>query len=309
MQGPWPARQVESEFVLPKGWTQVEVAFDHKTATGWWNADGERVPWRHDTVFTYSQVWLNLDHGFSRHIRAWVRIPFVNARLRNGFGTDTSTFGMGDVLSGVTVQPWLGRPWHIAYQLELKAPSGSEWPNDFIGGPANVGGFLLGTGITNLGFRARHRYTANRWVSAELDIGYVAKLPAVTGYVLEADGFSNGWFDPGDAIEAHAALTTQLLETLALSVHWWLSHRGVYRIGTSGPSTTRVDFTRLEGSSGTFIDASAALDWTWSPHLSFGADARFAVHGENTGLFGHLGLEEFSPQPGFTLGGRAIARW
>jgi hypothetical protein len=310
MQGEWPERQVERPWVLPKGWTQVSLSYDHKIATGQWNAGYTREAWRHNTRWDYGRMWLRLDHGVSRHMRLFVHLPvWVHARLRNDFGTDTSTHGLGDAETGLWVQPWLDQDWHAAYKLFIKAPSGVEWPSDYVGGSDGTSGFILGTGITNVGLSAHHRWAPNRWLKLEVSLGGVVKLPAVTGYVLEDEGFGNGWFDPGDEGWAELGVGIQVTDDVALYGHCDLSARANHRMGVSGPSTVRNLMEPMLGTSGVWIDVEVAGSWEPWPQLEVGASAKANVLGGDTSLLGHLGLEELAPQPGWTLAGSVTGRW
>ena len=309
MQGPWPERQVERNLVLPKGWLEVELASDMKWSTSYWDLPGERVRWDEGTKWTYSRVWLNVTQGFSKRLSLYARIPMVHARLVNPQGADTSTTALGDVHTGVILQPMLHQRGIFALQFDLKAPSGVEWPSDFIGNPANVSSFLTGTGTTNLGVLAHGRYTVQRLVSLTGSIGLIFKLPSVVGYVVESDGFGNGWLDPGDELRFDGAITIQLSEQFAVTTFETISGRGTYRMGTSGSSVVRVDWIDLASSSGIFVNGGLGLSWEPSRHWEVGVTVADALYGTQTRTFSHLGLEEFSPQPGLTWSSKVAARW
>jgi hypothetical protein len=319
MQGAWPARQNERPLTLPKGWTQVTAAYQHKVALHYWDTDGSSTRWRRNTRWDHATASLGLAHGLSRHILLWVDLPvLVHARLRNDFGTDTAVLGFGDARAGLRVQPWHFPTWNVAFEVNLKTPSGSEWPGNYQGGAAGTSTFLLGTGTTNVGAAVYHRFQlGTHVVAADVDLGGAVKLPSVTGYVLEDGGFGNGWLDPGDEFWAHAALAFQL--GLDVQIHGnayvqihgnaWVSHRGPYRIGVSGESAFRTELDRIPNSSGTFFDAGFGASWEPFDELELRANARANLLGADTTLFGHLGLEEFSPQPGWTFGGAVVGRW
>lgn len=309
MRREWPERQIDAAFVLPRGWTEVSLGFDHKVADASWDTNGERDTWEDGTRWRYSRLTVGIDHGFSRHTRIYVRIPWVFATLDPGDGERISTRAIGDVTSGLVVQPWLGRAWDLAFRLEVKAPSGVEWPRGTVEGPDAISGFLTGTGITNLGFHIDQRIRVGPFMAFEGSYGYVVKLPAVVGYVIGADGFGNGWLDPGDELLLHGAAIGQVTDDLALTMEAWISHRGSYRIGTSGSSPFRNALEHIPDSSGTFVDSGLRISWEPIDNIGLELAGRFAMAGRNTDLFGALGLEEFSPQPGWQVGGKVTARW
>ncbi|MFH1465592.1 MAG: hypothetical protein ABIO70_14490 [Pseudomonadota bacterium] len=308
-QGPWVQRQVAREYALPKGWLQIELAADSKLSTAVRDGQGRLVAAEEGTAWHYSRLWLNVDQGFTRRARIYAHIPVVRARLVSAAGADTATTALGDVHTGVWYQPWLEKRGALAFQVDLKAPSGVEWPSDFIGGAANTEGFLTGTGITNLGAFAHGRVRLGEVLALKGDLGWVHKFPAVVGYVLEDGGFGNGWLNPGDELRAGATAEVQLGDAWCLGADGRFSHRGVYAVGVSGEGAARLDLNPIPGSAGYFVDARLGL--TFSPVDNFEAGAGFGMQlmGSDTRLFQALGLEEFSPQPGPTLELSAVVRW
>lgn len=307
--GEWPDRQVERDFALPRGWVQIGLAADTKASTGYRNGAGEVVEWGGDTVWRYSVYQLQFDQGFSQRLRLYAHVPLVNASLRNDQGTDIRTVALGDVHTGFTVQPWLGKPWAVAAQLDLKSPSGLEWPSDFIGGPTNTEGFLTGTGITNLGPALHARYRFGRVAAVQVHGAWVWKFPGVVGYVMEDGGWGLGWMDPGNEIRASGDLTLQLGDDFALGGTGTWSHRGTYAMGTKGPGLALDDLEEIDGSAGDFVDAGGTLSWEPDAHVEVVARVTSQVVGSDTRLFAGLGLEEFSPQPGLTFGLTGVVRW
>ncbi|MBT3221602.1 MAG: hypothetical protein HN348_21180 [Proteobacteria bacterium] len=312
MHQPWPERQVERAIVLPKGWMELQLAYDAKSTTSYRNDVGRRVVYGRDTKWTYSRLWLNFRQGFSRRATLYFQIPFVSARLTNNLGTDTRTRALGDVHLGLFLEPAIeqfGGVGHLALQLDIKTPSGVEWPSDFIGGPGNTGSFLTGTGITNVGGHLHWKLNVATVASFHGSVGYVFKLPAVVGYVVDTESFGNGWLDPGDELVNHLAATIQLGNDLALTAQGWHSLRGHYRVGTSGQSVFRTELQRIEDSQGNFLDTGATLSFEPNEQVEVEFNLRTNIRGTDTRTFAQLGLEEFSPQPGLTLGAKAAIRW
>ena len=308
-QGDWVQRQVERDYVLPKGWLQIMLAADSKGSQAARDADGALVPWADGTHWRYSRLWLNIDQGFSRRVRIYAHIPVVHAWLRSPAGADTSTVALGDVHTGLWYQPWLEGAWAGALQLDLKAPSGVEWPGDFIGGSANTSGFLTGTGITNLGAHLHLRRSLGSAAALRAQLGYVRKFPAIVGYVIEDGGFGNGWLNAGDEVQAGLEAQAQLGDSLALSGQARYSHRALYRVGVSGQSPTSLELNDIPGSAGDFVDVGLELGFSPSANWELGLGASTQVLGTDTRLFAHLGLEEFSPQPGLCVELQGAYRW
>jgi hypothetical protein len=308
-QGPWTERAVAREYVLPKGWLQIGLSTDAKLSTAYRDADGDLVPWEEGTAWLFSRLWLRVDQGFSRRVRLYAHLPVVHAHLWSAAGADTATTALGDIHTGFWVQPWLERRGALAFQLDLKAPSGVEWPDDFIGGAANTAGFLTGTGITNLGLHTHGRLCLGEWGAVRAQVGWTHKFPAVVGYVVEDGGFGNGWLDPGDEVVAGLEAQVQLGDPLALTLGGRFSHRGTYALGVAGPGAADLDLTPIPGSAGDFLDARLALAWSPDPHFEATAAGGLQVFGSDSRLFAHLGLEEFSPQPGPVAEIAGVVRW
>ncbi len=308
-QGHWVQRQVDREYALPKGWLQIELAADTKTSSATRDETGVKVPHDQGTTWHYSRLWLNIDQGFSRRARLYAHIPLVHAWLTSASGADTSTLAMGDVHTGLWYQPWLERSWALAFQLDLKAPSGVEWPSDFIGGSANTSGFLTGTGVTNLGGHLHLRRSFGSAVALRGQLGYVRKFPCVVGYLIEDDGFGNGWLNAGDELRVGLEAQLQLGDAFAVTGLGQYSHRGVYKMGVSGEGATTLELSPIPNSAGDFVDAGFELAYSPGRHVELGAGARAQLVGSDTRLFSHLGLEEFSPQPGLSVDLKGAVRW
>lgn len=319
MQGDWPTRQVDREQVLPKGWVQVGLSASHKSTMFYRDADGLRQQWGYYNAegtleggtawWTYQQAVLEVDQGFSRFVTLYVRAPMVRANLQNELDANITTIARGDIRGGLLIQPWLARTVTGALRLELKGPSGLEWPSNTVGGPAHTEGFLTGTGVTNITARLEGR--AHLGIAAlDASAGYTLKPPAVVGYVVQTDGFGNGWLNPGDDIHGRLGATVNLGSKLALDAWGAASYRTSYFSGVSGAGVARLDLYWMEGApEGLFVDVGGGASFAPGEHTELRVDAAWQAMGANTQLFAGLGLEEFSPQPGLTLSGTARVRW
>jgi hypothetical protein len=307
--GEWPETQLQRDFVLPRGWLQLGLGVATRASTAWRDETGQLIPYDDGTRFRHSSVSLEIDQGFSKRISLYARIPLVTNSLINSRGADISTSALGDIHTGLVVQPWLRRTSILAFSADVKAPSGLEWPADMIGGPSSTSGFLTGTGVTNLGLFLHFRHRILERTALTLQAGQVFKFPAIVGYVLEEDGWGLGWLDPGDESLLLGELSAQVLGDLSVSATCRYSYRGVYAMGTKGPGTDAPDLDPLAGSNGAFLDVGGSLSYEPTRHLEFAALASAQILGPDTRLFASLGLEEFSPQPGLTLGGKGVIRW
>ncbi len=105
------------------------------------------------------------------------------------------------------------------------------------------------------------------------------------------------------------ALTGQMGSHVALSAGVDMSHRGRYRMGVSGDTLTGRVMSDLPGEPATFVDGSLTLSVEPTDHWEISTHAKRDLAGGDTRTFAHLGLEEFSPQPGLELGLGVACRW
>jgi len=309
MHGEWSEKQSQREHVLPKGWMALEVSLDNKTTHSFRDASGRKLRYDNDVAWSYSRMWLRFDQGFSRRLRLYIHVPWVEARLRNDNGTLIRTRALGDVNTGVVFQPVLDRRVAVAGKLDIKAASGVEWPGNFVGGPTGTDSFLTGTGATNVGLHMLGRLLVFDSFALKLDTAFVWKVPGIVGYVVETDGFGNGWLDPGDELLAHGSFVHNWTRDLAFQGEMRVSYRTAYRIGVSGPSVWKADLDPMPGSAGSFVDLGLSMSWEPDDHVELKAHFRSQVIGADTTQFAALGLEEFSPQPGTELGAGVVVRW
>jgi hypothetical protein len=322
MRQEWPESHVERDLVLPKGWFEVDVGVDHKRSTAVRDLDGLAQPLQDGAAWSFSQAHIGLHHGLSRRTRVYLTVPWVRARLRTGSSDSVpashiTTLAMGDVHTGVIVQPWISAPpgrteaprtWAVAAQLDLKAPSGLEWTSAGTGAPDEIKSFLAGTGVTNLGAFAHGKIRMSPAFSTHLAVGWVFKFPAIVGYVVEVDGFGNGKLNPGDELRVDLDATVQLGNRLALTANGRLSRRGWTTMGVSGPGLRFAEWDYLEDPA-LFVDVGGAASIEASQALELRLHASAQVMGTTTALWAPLGLEELAPQPGLTTGLQAVMRW
>jgi hypothetical protein len=324
MRGDWQT-DVASELVLPRGRWVLDLTATTRASTEVRGAFGIPVPYD-DALFRTSTFTIGVETGLSDRTTLYLRAPWVDQHLTNGLGANTRTTALGDAHSGVRFQPWLGRAHALAFELDIKSPSGLEWPANTTGGDAHTEGFLTGTGTTNASLATLGRLRAGDAFAFDGRVAYTHKFAGVVGYVVEIGGFGDGWLKPGDEFRGDLAVTEQLDEHVSVRLSSTARYVGTYRVGVSGPGVTKLElyalsseeqYTYDDGTVGTiatdpsgwFIDAAAHVQVTPSKHVVLGADASASMLGADGRFFTHLGLEEFSPAPGLTLGASGAVRW
>jgi hypothetical protein len=309
MQGEQPLRQIDRQLVMPKGWLQVSLSVDQKNSTSYRDANGVLTDRSGGTVWTYRRAWLRIEQGFSPRMTLYAHVPLVQSTLQNDSNVELRTRALGDVHTGLRYQPWTGTRHKLAFGVDLKAPSGVEWPSDLIGGASNTSSFLTGTGVTNLNPEVHGRVMVRSFAVVDAHLGYVHKFPAVVGYVLETDGFGNGWLNPGNEVYARGSLLCQISDRMSIHGDLKYSRRAAHRIGVSGQSTSSVELETLKGSEAEYTDAGGGLSFSASEHMEITIGAIAQVGGTDTRTFAHLGLEELSPQPGIESNVEVMLRW
>lgn len=308
MQGALNPRQVDRSFVMPKGWMELQLSVDSKYSVSQRGTSGEEIALAEDQYWSYSQMWLNYSNAFSHRVMMYLNVPFVHAQFQPSDGDAIATTALGDVHSGFYVQPDFGNQL-LGFQVDLKSPSGVEWPSSRRGGPSDINGFLTGTGLTNLGLLAHGRMKLGNRYAAQISAGYIFKFPGIVGYVLEENGFGNGILNAGNELRVDGKHLVQVTDKICLEFLHGFSQRGEYLIGVSGEGVrwNSVDEQILEP--GWFLDAGGAVSWEPNPKRQVRLAVSDQVLGAETMEFAVLGLEEFSPQPGMKIALEGSVRW
>jgi len=305
-QGDWARRQVDRTFVLPKGWLEVGIAGEHKNSEHYRGADGGLREQPEGMLWQHSKLWLELSQGFSPRTTLYARVPYVRSSLRPSTGSSITSMAMGDATAGVRLQPVASGRFDVAGSLELKVPSGVEWPEGS-GGPGNTGSFLTGTGITNLGAHMHAAVRAVGVVKGTTSVGYVRKFPGVVGYVVQTDGFGNGVINPGDEWVSDSSIAVNATDYAAVEFGAQVRRIAVSKIGVNADGDRIMESVRH--SDGTWLNGRITLAVEPSEHVTVQTGVALDRVGGDSRPFAHLGLEEFSPQPGLQWLGRAVVRW
>jgi hypothetical protein len=300
MRQQWAQQRIDQEWVLPKGWFELQWSAQHKSTTWFRNENGQLSPHPNGLRFATSLATLSLKHGMSDAVTLYLDLPVVHTSLKTLDDGKIQTTAFGDANAGLWVQPWRERRWAVAFQANLKTPSGVEW-----GQPA---GFLTGTGLTNLTGAVHGRMKWTAYFSSSLSVGYTVKFPALVGYVIEDGGFGNGRLKAGNALNLGLSQRLQVHQRLSFDLTTDLSLRASYYIGAAGPGLSWYAPYTLFGPSH-FLNAGGKVVFEPAQWIDLHLAAKGQVLGTDSRPFSTLGLEEFSPQPGWTFGVGGAVRW
>ncbi len=326
MRGEWPDRASQREFTLPRGWWEAGLSGSTKASRGVRGTFGIVEPYD-GAVFRHSRLTMSLKHGFSDRFTFYMHVPWVNTNVRNDRGAAIGTTALGDANTGFVFQPWVGIDDRaIAFQLDLKSPSGLEWPGNTTGGSAFTEGFLTGTGTTNLGAHVHGKVRPAKMLAVDANLGFTYKFAGVVGYVVQPDGFGNGWLKPGNEFSAGLSATLAPVDPLSFRLGGDLAMTGLYYYGVSGAGTARLETFWLgfeepyefaggelqtveTDPAGVFLNTHARVGWHPSEQVELGLSADVQILAPDGRIFSYLGLEEFSPHPGTTLAVDGVVRW
>lgn len=308
MQGEWNPEASSRSMLLPKGWSELDLNFSSKISNSFRDEQGLEQSIS-PSIWTYNKVNVSYRHGLSNHVSVFMDVPWVLPMLFIQDGEPIYTFALGDVSSGFQIlhsKPT--SPVEIASGLTLKSPSGVEWPASAKGSPNEIQGFLTGTGTTNLTASLAAKMNVSSFYAIRLNAAYTYKFRAVVGYLIEEDGFGHGKLKPGNAIDFQLTNYIQFHPSLSMRIAGIYSYRGIYYYGVSGAGIGWENPQELIPP-GFFADGLVSLQWEPSPLWSWKTSAQYQILGSDTQTFATLGLDEFSPQPGwvYSLGG--TRRW
>jgi len=297
----WFEAPIQRGVLMPRGWMSVELGADDKHSTAYRNARGQVVDYADGTEFVYHRLWLDIEQGFSDRVTFSLMVPWVHTTLKNDLGAELATLAMGDAVAGFTYGNLRGE----AVSLHLKTPSGVEWPSGFTN---STTGFLTGTGTTDLTLTLHEHVVRGRWAAHAQAFG-TWRIPGIVGYVVEKDGFGNGWMDAGDSVGGELALKRALGQRVVVHADGRAEMFQVFQTGTSGDSVFRINKEVLPRTGGLWVFAGGGVDVDLSRHWAVGYDLSWQAMGTDSRVFGGLGLEAFSPQPGITHTVSVEGRW
>ena len=308
MQEKWEPQYAMRSLLLPKGWSSVSLEGSSKISQHYRDDEG-MLQSIEPSLWNYNTLHLRYQHGLSRNLTLYFDIPWVLPVLHTQDQGTISSFALGDVHSGILMRLTPQKnDSEIVLGVSLKSPSGAEWPASAKGSPYDIQGFLTGTGTTNLTATMFAKKNISHFYSLIGSASYTYTFRSVVGYIIEADGFGHGMLDPGNYLKANLENRLQLGSALSMSLSAHFSYQSEYYMGVSGAGIGWENPQQIRGSS-QFLDGLWGVRWEPTPQWSWEGSVLYQILGTDTRLFSVLGLEEFSPQPGwvFSLGG--TRRW
>lgn len=308
MRNPLPAREVERGLLLPKGWLELSLGYDHKIGTGAWTAAGEKELFEH-ARWTYRTEKATLRYGLGPRVELWWQLPFHQAQLTNDLlGTDTRDGSIGDPRFGARFElmETEAPTRSVALELAYKGPAAQETPGTYIGGPLNMSQFVFTTGTPDLSVGIGAKQQAGP-IAVTAHLGYVRRFSAVVQYLVELENLQFlGRMKPGDQVVGDLHVGVQAGPA-------WLyagprfELRGETRIGTTSAGLSpSKQLDAVEGSDGKAVDLDVGAVLGLSRGVDVVGYARLPVAGEDLQFFP---IEDLQPTYGPTFGGALELRY
>ncbi len=308
MREPFAAREVERPLVLGRGWLELGLGADWKTATQYWDSEGEAADLE-NTKWTYAYGKVDMRYGITRRGELYGSLKWHYARLQNDeLGTDTIQSGFGDPRFGYKYELFrsMAPLTSIVAHAEYKAPAANESPGNSVAGPSTFQAIVLTTGTPDaeFGLHAKRQFGP---FALQLGGAYVRRFSGVVQYLVEVDYYQfNGRIKPGDIRKVDGDVTLQA-GPVALQAGSLLQIRDEVRIGSSsGGLFPSKDLVVQEGSDG----------WQWDAwlgaigHISRGVDLvgrmTVPIRGEDLMYFP---IEDLHPTRGTTWSGSVEFRY
>jgi hypothetical protein len=320
MREPLPTREVERSLLLPKGWLQLDLAYDHHIGTGAWSSVGDKDMFETAT-WAYDTQRVRISYGLSPQWNLWWEVPFHEGHLTNdALGTDLHDGGLNDPRVGAKFEllqrdppPPLGvdvrpepRKSSVSLEAEYKGPAGNESPGTYIGGPLNQSGLIFTTGTPDLqlGIAAKTQLGP---LALTGRVDYMHRFGGVVQYLVELEELQFlGRIKPGDQLKVDAKVEVQA-GPLVPYADARFTRRDTTRIGTTAPTPTPNKYLDpVTDSDGVALDLDAGL----LVNVSRGVDVRghvvLPLIGEDLQFFP---IEDLQPTYGPTFGGSLQVRY
>lgn len=309
MVDPLPGREVERPLVIGKGWLELGLGLDHKTATGEWGPEGEEIAWRDGATFLYTTQRVDVRYGISRRMELFGRFKTHYVRLTNdALNADIEQFGMGDPHFGLKYEAFrsAGPLSSVIVYSSYKGSAANESPGNYVGGPSTFSSFVLTTGTPDLEMGARGKRQLGPF-ALSLGAAYVYRFSDITQYAIETQlNQFHMRVKPGNLSKVDADL---MLQMGPIAVHGGalFTTRDVTRIGPSSAGLFPAkDLRTEEGSDGVAVDALAGLIVHVNRRLDLTAGAQLPVQGEDLMYFP---IEDLHPTRGNTYSGTIEFRY
>ena len=118
-----PAPLHAGAWVLPRGRTNVQVAFLHQDTTDRYFLDGDRIPYFFDGRSRTSALYVDARYGLTDRIEAMLQVPFFRVRF-DDLADDRKSSGLGDVRLGLRYNLLKDSPV-ATLDVRVKFPTGT----------------------------------------------------------------------------------------------------------------------------------------------------------------------------------------
>lgn len=314
-----PAHEVERSLLLPKGWLELDLAYDLHHGIGQWTPDGERDLFE-NADWTYQTERATISYGLAHRWELYWSMQMHQAHLTNSaLGTDIADGSLGDPHIGARIElidrdppPAIGsnepippRDHSVALELDYKAPAGKESPGTYIGGPNNVSGFVFTTGTPDLSIGLAGKKQLGP-IGLTGRVAYVKRFSSVVQYLVETENLQfSGRMKPGDQMKAAVDLAVQAGPAVPFAT-FTAMRRANTRVGTTSPGTPNRYLDPVADSSGFQADLDVGLLLQVSRGIDLKGHFNLPVMGEDLQFFP---IEDLQPTLGPTFGGSLQVRY
>lgn len=308
MRDPLPARELERNLVLGKGWLEFGLGVDYKLANGYWDSDGKAQDFEHAS-WTYTTERLGIRYGVARRGEFNWTFKTHAVRLTNDLlGTDSGAFGIGDPTFGYTYHVYntiAPTTSVVAYGL-YKAPAANEAAGNYVGGANSFSNFILTTGTPDLTLGVRGKRALGP-AALTVDLGYMRRISNVVQYAIETENSQfSGRIKPGDQLLLDAELLGQAGPVAVIGGATY-TLRGPTRVGTSSAGLWGDrNLVNVQGSKGWALDAEAGVIFSVTQTIDVDVSANIPIRGEDLMFFP---IEDIHPTRGATYSGTVEFRY
>jgi hypothetical protein len=299
MRDPLPAREVERNLVIGKGWLELELSNEIKVAEGFWDEEGKEQDFE-NARWTYTTQRATVRYGLARRAELFWSLPTHYVQLSNPtLGTDTQQFGWGDPSFGYIHELFRSTAptTSVIAKVFYKAPFADESPGNYIGGADSFTNVVMTTGTPDLGGAVTGKRQIGPFaVTGGMD--YVHRFPKSVQYLIETEYHQfQARIKPGDLVHFDMDVMLQL-GPLALHNAWRLTMRQETLIGTASPGLfADKNLEPIEGSDGTAVDMTSGLLVNITRGVDFTLDITLPLQGEDLQFFP---IEDLHPTRGTT---------
>lgn len=281
----------------------LEVGYFYRSSSKVFGENGLPEAADPQAAWTVHELSLSGRYGLTTRTSLYFSIPILSPSLTNEVldaPLENAHPTLGDTTFEMQWRMWeRRRPYgELRWLLHGLAPTGLDTR-----GPSDTT-ILTGTGIPELGIGLLARRQVGP-TAIRLCAGYTARISQVVSYVVPTDGSSGeARFHPGNQADARLAVELEPARFGWIDLDFHAAYQGRYGVGTTEvrwfPSR---DLDTIAGSEGFFADAGLKVVARASSGLEFSLQGRYRFLGRTLPEFAALGLEAYSPLPGFSGGG------